>query len=88
MNKREILPEVINILKGGIIYYIDLYRGIKETELILKVLPEDSSITNEDIKRFIHELVQESKIRRIEYIIPEYGATIFTFYIPSSSRIL
>ncbi len=72
-------------LKTSIINYITIHHGMKYTDIFVRATEND--ISDSDIQRALHELVQNSRIQRIEYMT-ENSSSIFSFYLPFGSKIL
>lgn len=62
--------------------------GISSRHLFTELSAQYPESSSELIQRAIHEMVQERQLVRIEYQVPEYGSTIFAFYLPANSRTL
>lgn len=74
-------------IKEAIIRYISIHKGLKYNSLMNKIQEDNLTSDLSEISKAIHESVQENKIIRIEYQVPDYS-TIFSFYLPSGSKIL
>lgn len=72
-------------LKTSILNYITIHHGLKYIEVFIRATEDD--ISSDDIQRALHELVQENRIQRVEYMV-EGSSSIFTFYLPFGSKIL
>lgn len=84
----KISDEEIEIAKERIIHLLTVNHGLKSNDLLIKISQDYLLLSGEDVSKIIHELVQKNEIKRIEYILEDHSGSIFTFYLPGSSRIL
>jgi len=85
---RIVDTELIERYKASAVLYVNAKRGMNSLHLTGDLAFANPTANPEDITRAIHEAVQEGKLVRIEYTIPDLGSTIFAFYLPTGSKTL